>query len=43
MADTGVVIRYRGDQLHCDSTLRITVGTHAENERLIQRLKEVSA
>lgn len=43
MADTGVVIRYRGDQLHCESTLRITVGTHAENERLIQRLKEVSA
>ncbi len=42
MADSGVVIRYRGDQLHCDSTLRITVGTHAENERLIQRLKEVS-
>lgn len=43
MADTGVVIRYRGDQLHCDSTIRITVGTHSENERLIQRLKEVSA
>lgn len=43
MADTGVVIRYRGDQLHCESTLRITVGTHAENERLIQRLKEVSS
>jgi histidinol-phosphate aminotransferase len=42
MADTGVVIRYRGDQLHCDSTIRITVGTHAENERLIQRLKEVA-
>ncbi len=42
MADSGVVIRYRGDQLHCESTLRITVGTHSENEQLIKRLKEVS-
>jgi len=40
MADSGVVIRYRGDQLHCDSTLRITVGTHAENATLIHRLNE---
>src|SRR5690606_9650518 len=28
MADTGIVVRFRGDQIHCDSTLRITVGTH---------------
>ena len=42
MADSGVVIRYRGDQIHCDNTLRITVGTHIENQKMIKRLKEVS-
>ena len=41
MADSGVVTRYRGNQIHCDSTLRITVGTHKENELLIAKLKEV--
>lgn len=43
MADTGVVIRYRGDQLHCENTLRITVGTHLENRKMMERLAEVSA
>ena len=41
MADTGIVVRFRGDQIHCDSTLRITIGTHKENELLIAKLKEM--
>ncbi len=36
LAARGVIVRYRGDQLHCKNTLRITVGTPAENDRLIE-------
>ncbi|HAC15355.1 MAG TPA: histidinol-phosphate transaminase [Bacteroidetes bacterium] len=43
MADTGIVVRFRGDQIHCDSALRITVGTHKENELLIAKLKEITS
>jgi histidinol-phosphate aminotransferase len=43
MADAGVVIRYRGDQLHCDSTVRITIGTPDENERMLAMLREVTS
>jgi histidinol-phosphate aminotransferase len=42
MADSGVVIRYRGDQIHCDSTIRITIGTPEENDAMIAKLKEVT-
>lgn len=40
MADSGVVIRYRGDQIHCENTIRITVGTHVENVAMLNILKE---
>jgi histidinol-phosphate aminotransferase len=43
MADAGVVIRYRGDQLHCESTVRITIGTPDENERMLAMLREVTS
>lgn len=43
MADAGVVIRYRGDQLHCDSTIRITIGTPEENDAMLAMLKEVTS
>lgn len=43
MADTGIVVRFRGDQIHCDSTLRITIGTHKENELLIAKMKELTS
>ena len=36
MADDGVVTRYRGSELHCDQCLRVTVGTKAENEKLMK-------
>lgn len=39
LASQGVIVRYRGDQLHCENTLRITVGTPAENDRLLEELK----
>ncbi|TVQ68396.1 MAG: histidinol-phosphate transaminase [Balneolaceae bacterium] len=38
LADRGVIVRYRGDQLHCEDTLRITVGTTPENDQLISEL-----
>lgn len=39
MADNGVVVRYRGRELHCEDCLRITVGTPEENERLLELLQ----
>lgn len=41
LPDLGVVIRYRGDQLHCENTLRITVGTRKENVFLLEQLKKL--
>ena len=38
LAGRGVIVRYRGDQLHCEDTLRITVGTTPENDQLISEL-----
>lgn len=43
MADRGVVIRYRGDQPHCEHGLRITIGTPDENDRMLALLQEVTA
>ena len=39
MADRGVVVRYRGSELHCSNCLRVTVGTEEENEQLITLLR----
>ncbi|MEX0929169.1 MAG: histidinol-phosphate transaminase [Balneolales bacterium] len=41
LAGRGVIVRYRGDQVHCEETLRITVGTPEENDALIRNLKEI--
>lgn len=38
----GIVVRNRSGQLLCENTLRFTVGTTEENERLIKALKEIS-
>lgn len=43
MADNGVVVRFRGNELHCKDCLRITVGTPAENKRLLELLDETVA
>ncbi len=41
LAQKGVIVRYRGDQLHCDNGLRISVGTPKENSLLVEALKEI--
>lgn len=42
LAEQDIIVRYRGDQPHCDNCLRITVGTPDENERLIRALKKIA-
>ncbi|AHY75891.1 ADI_G0030220.mRNA.1.CDS.1 [Saccharomyces cerevisiae] len=37
---SGVVVRFRGNELGCSGCLRITVGTHEENTHLIKYFKE---
>lgn len=40
LLDRGIVVRNRNRELHCENCLRITVGTEAENERLIDALTD---
>lgn len=39
LIETGIVVRNRSKEPLCDQCLRITVGTHEENEKLIAALK----
>lgn len=39
LADQNVIVRYRGDQIHCEDTLRVTIGTRDENEELLRKLR----
>lgn len=43
IADSGVVIRYRGDQIHCEDCLRVTVGTEDENTAFLEHLDQLNA
>lgn len=43
MADSGVVVRYRGGELHCNECLRITIGTEEENQACLEMLKSTYA
>mmetsp|Transcript_17025 Transcript_17025/g.30495 ORF Transcript_17025/g.30495 Transcript_17025/m.30495 type:complete len:368 (+) Transcript_17025:82-1185(+) len=43
IANAGVVIRYRGDNLGCDECLRATVGRALDNDMFLCKLKEVIA
>lgn len=43
MADNGVVVRFRGNELHCKDCLRVTVGTPEENSKLLDLLQETVA
>lgn len=36
MADDGVVTRFRGNEMHCDQCLRVTIGTPAENDTFLE-------
>ncbi|POY37850.1 histidinol-phosphate transaminase [Solitalea longa] len=40
LVDRGIIVRNRSKVVLCDSCLRITVGTPAENEALIKAIKE---
>ena len=40
MADRGVVTRYRGNELHCDECIRVTIGKKEENEQFLVELKK---
>ncbi len=41
MAEEGVIIRYRGNEPHCENCLRLTIGTQAENERFFEALENI--
>lgn len=41
IAESGVVIRFRGTQLHCHNCLRATVGTSEENDAMLVHLVKV--
>lgn len=41
LADRGVIVRYRGNEPHCEDCLRVTIGMPDENIRFLKTLKEV--
>jgi len=41
MADRGVVSRFRGNELHCDECIRVTIGTAEENRKFLEMLQTV--
>jgi len=40
MANIGVVVRYRGNEMHCVECLRVTIGTAEENQKFLELLVE---
>lgn len=42
MADRGVVVRYRGNLIHCKDCLRMTIGTKDENDAFLVLFEKVS-
>lgn len=42
IAEAGVVIRFRGNCLHCEGCLRATVGTQSENDQMLKLLAEIT-
>lgn len=41
LADKGIIVRYRGNEPHCENCLRITVGTTEENDLLMNALSKL--
>lgn len=41
MADRGVVTRFRGNEMHCDQCIRVTIGTPEENKKFLNALKTI--
>ncbi len=42
LIDQGIVVRNRSNQLHCENTLRFTVGTAQENKQLLDTLENLN-
>jgi len=40
MADNGIVVRYRGNEMHCEECLRFTIGQADENKACLELLKK---
>jgi histidinol-phosphate aminotransferase len=40
MADAGVVTRFRGNEIHCDQCIRVTIGTEEENNQMLELLQK---
>jgi histidinol-phosphate aminotransferase len=40
LRDRGVIVRDRSHELHCDGCLRITIGTHSENDELMSLMRD---
>jgi histidinol-phosphate aminotransferase len=41
LAQKGIIVRYRGNEPHCEDCLRVTIGMPDENIRFLKTLKEV--
>lgn len=41
MADRGVVLRYRGKEMHCEECIRMTIGSEEENKAALEKLEAV--
>lgn len=43
MADNGIVSRFRGNELHCNECIRVTIGLPEENAKYLELLKATYA
>lgn len=41
LADSGVIVRYRGNEPHCENCLRVTIGTSEENDQFLSSLIKI--
>ncbi len=41
LAEKGVIVRYRGNEPHCEDCLRLTIGTADENNQFFEALVEI--
>lgn len=41
LAEKGIIVRYRGDEPHCQNCLRVTIGTKIENDQFLHALEDV--
>ena len=36
MADSGVVTRFRGNEVHCNECIRVTIGSETDNNMFLE-------